>query len=431
MTTDIWRIRVRGLKRAESFWITQLRILLLAVRRFNEDLCQLRASALTYYTLLSIVPIAAMAFGIAKGFGLEKALEEQLLAKMRGQEEVVAQIIAFSNSLLQNTQGGVIAGVGVAILFWTVVKVLGNIESSFNDIWGVKKARPVGRKFSDYLSMMLICPVILIMASSVTVLVTSQITLIAEKLVFLGAVSALILFLLNFLPYLMMWALFTFVYVFMPNTKVNIRSGIIGGVIAGTIYQLVQFIYITFQIGVTKIGAIYGSFAALPLFLIWLQASWLIVLFGAEISFAEQNVETYEFEPDCLNASRHFKNFAALGIAHVCIKRFDKGEAPLTTSQIADQLEIPVRLVRQMIFELTQAGILSEAKTDIGKQSAYQPARDIEDLTIFSVLHAMDSHGTADIPIGDSKDIKVVKRALEAMEKTFAASPDNLPLKDI
>ncbi|HQP12356.1 MAG TPA: YihY/virulence factor BrkB family protein, partial [Candidatus Omnitrophota bacterium] len=322
LKVDIWRIRMHKLSRTKSFWLKQLRIMLLAFRGFDEDKCQLRASALTYYSLLSIVPLVAMAFGIAKGFGIEKILEKQLYEKLAGQEEVVERIISFSQTLLETTKGGVIAGVGVAILFWTVIKVLGNIESSFNDIWGIRKSRTWGRKFSDYLSIMLICPLLLIMSSSITVLVTSQVKLVVEKISFLGVLSPAIFMILSLLPYCVIWVLFTYIYIFMPNTSVSFKSGLFGGMIAGTIYQIVQWIYINFQVGVAKYGAVYGSFAALPLFLVWLQMSWIIVLFGAEISFAEQNVETYELEPDCLKASHTYKRLLALRIVQLSVKRF-------------------------------------------------------------------------------------------------------------
>lgn len=431
LTTDIWRIRKSQLKGHRSILINQLRIILLAIRGFNEDDCQLRASALTFYSLLSIVPVVAMAFGIAKGFGFEKLLEKQLYEKLQGQEEVVHRIIDFSNSVLQNTQGGVIAGVGVIILFWTVIKVLGNIENSFNNIWGIKKARTFGRKFSDYMSIMLICPIMLIMSSSLTVFMTSKITLIIEKLSFLGPVGDLILLCLNILPFCVMWALFTFIYIFLPNTQVNFKSGLLGGIIAGTIYQLVQWAYITFQVGVSKYGAIYGSFAALPLFLIWLQVSWLVVLFGAELSFAEQNVDTYEFEPDSLKASRKFKQLIALGIAQVCIKKFHQAEVPMSAHQIAHSLEMPIRLVNQVIFEMTEAGILAEVKCDGGKTLAYQPARDIQQLTIHRVLNLMQQNGVSQIPYAETKEIKKIKQSLEALSDIVEKSPENLMLKDI
>jgi membrane protein len=150
LNADIWRLQAHKLPRRRSFWITQLRIVLLAVRRFNLDRCELRASALTFYSLLSIVPVVALAFAVAKGFGVEKILGDQLMEKMQGQEEVAERIIGFAQSFLENTKGGAIAGVGIVLLFWTVIKVLGNVEQSFNDIWGVKTGRTMGRLFVNH-----------------------------------------------------------------------------------------------------------------------------------------------------------------------------------------------------------------------------------------------------------------------------------------
>ena len=431
LQTDIWRIRASTLPSQQSFWIRQLRIFLLALRGFAEDKCQLRASALTFFSLLSIVPVMAMAFGIAKGFGFEKMLQEKIMTQLQGQEEVAAKVINFAQTLLANTQGGVIAGIGIVILFWTVIKVLGNIESSFNDIWGIKKGRSMGRKFSDYLSIMLICPFLLIMSSSVTVLITSQVTLLVEKLAFLGPLGSLILTSLRVLPYAAVWFLFTFIYVFMPNTKVNIRSGLMAGIVAGTIYQLVQWGYITFQIGASKYGAIYGSFAALPLFLVWLQISWLVVLLGAEISFAEQNVDTYEFESDCLKVSYSFKKLLALIITHMCVKKFHEGQTPPTATQISHALEIPIRLVNQVIFELTEAGVLAEVKLNGSQVFAYHPARDLQDLTIQNVIDLLDRRGIDTIPVAQTETWKMFKKTLMQFHDTIAASSTNVLLKDI
>jgi len=431
LKTDIWRIRSSTLSSKKFFWIRQLRIILLSIRGFDEDKCQLRASSLTFYSLLSVVPVVAMAFGIAKGFGFERLLEKQLLEKMPGQEEVVAQVIGFAHSFLQNTQGGLIAGIGIAILFWTVIKVLGNIEESFNGIWGIVKARSFGRKFSDYMSIMLVCPILFIMSSSVTVVITSQVTLLIEKLAFLGPVGSWIITSLRILPYAVIWVMFTFIYIFMPNTKVNFKSGLFAGIIAGTVYQIVQWVYITFQLGASKFGAIYGSFAALPLFLVWLQISWLIVLFGAEISFAEQNVDTYEFESDSLKASNGFKKVLALNITYVCVKNFQNGDKPPTAVQLSHDLEIPIRLVHQVIFELTESGILSEVKVGDSQIAAYQPARDIDDLTIQKVLDRLDQRGIDNIPVAHTKSFQRIKDSLTLFHEALSSSPANILLKDM
>ena len=213
VTTDIWRIQLKKISGTRAILIKNVRVVLLSLRGFRDDNCQLKASALTFYSLLSIVPVVAMAFGIAKGFGFEKMLEQQIMDKLAGQEDVISQVIAFSQSLLENTRGGLIAGIGVAMLFWTVIKVLGNIEKSFNDIWGVREPRSIGRKFSDYLSMMFLCPVLIIASGSITVFISTQVALITEKIALIGFFSPVILAALEILPFFVLWAflpLYTF-----------------------------------------------------------------------------------------------------------------------------------------------------------------------------------------------------------------------------
>ena len=430
ITTDIWRIRVRDLSRAKALFLKPLMIIILALRSFDEDKCQLRASALTFYSLLSVVPVAAMAFGIAKGFGFESRLEGLLLDKMPAQQEVVQQIITFSHSLLENTKGGMIAGIGVAILFWTVIKVLGNIEKSFNDIWGIKKSRSLGRKFSDYLSIMLVCPLLLIMASSITVAITSKAALVIEKISFLAHVSDALLFVLNILPYAVLWILFTFIYIFMPNTNVKIKSGVLAGIAAGTVYQIVQWAYISFQVGVAKYNAIYGGFAALPLFLMWLQMSWLIVLFGAEIAFARQNLETYEFEPDCLRISYSYKKLLTLRLMQLLVSNFCRAQKPQDASKISHDLEIPIRLVRQILFELVEAGLVAEV--NLQKNAvAYQPARCTHKMKIKDVIDSLEERGTDNIPVKKTKELEKIEETLNVFSKIQAESDYNVNLEEI
>jgi len=429
--SDIWRIRAKNLPPKKSLLIKPLRVILLAFRGFDEDKCLLRASALTYYTLLSIVPIAAMAFGIAKGFGFENVLERELLTKFPGQEEVITYVVSFARTFLEATRGGMIAGIGVVVLFWTVIKVLGNIEKSFNDIWGIKKPRTIGRKFSDYLSVMIICPVTLLVSSSIMVFITTQVTFITNKFALLSAIGPIIFFALKILPYCILWMLFTFIYIFMPNTKVNLKAGLLAGITAGTIYQVVQNAYIVFQVGIAKYNAIYGSFAVLPLFLIWIQLSWLIVLFGAEISFAHQNVDMYEFESECSRASISFKRILSLRITQEIIHRFASDQHPLTAAEVGHILETPIRLVRQIIFELVDAGILCEVKMNGDKEITYQPAHDIGTLTIKKVIDTLDKCGVNDIPIAQTKELAVLSQSLQSFSETLNNSAANKLLKDI
>lgn len=428
---DIWRIRGTGLPPGKSFFLKLARVLILSIRGFDEDKCQLRASSLTFYSLISIVPIAAMAFGIAKGFGFQKVLEEQLREKLAGHEDILANVIQFSDALLANTKGGLIAGIGLVVLFWAVVKMLRQIEVSFNDIWGVREKRTFGRMFGDYLSLILICPVILVLSSGVNVFITTQVSLILEKFAILGSFGPIIFFLLKLLPYTLMWTLFTFLYIFMPNTHVKFSVGLIAGIITGTAFQVVEWAYITFQIGVAQYNAIYGSFAALPLFLVWLQLSWLIVLYGAELSFAYQNVETYEFEPDALAASHRLRTLLSLHITRYLVWRFARGEKPATARDISNQLEIPIRFVNDILFHLVRSDILSLARTEGSEEQGYQPARDINTLTVQYVVNAMDKRGLNQTPFTQSSEFAALSASLETFDQAIERQPANKLLKDL
>ena len=428
---DIWRIRRAQLPTGKSFFVKQVRVLLLSIRRYDEDKCQLRASALTFYSLISIVPVAAMAFGIAKGFGFEKILEAQLRDKLAGHEEILTNIINFSHSLLANTKGGLIAGVGLFVLLWAVIKLLGQIEYSFNDIWDIKQKRTIGRMFGDYFSLMLVCPVILILSSGVTVFISTQVNLIVEKFTILGSFSSLIFFLLKLLPYTLMWSLFTFLYIFMPNTKVRFSSGLVAGIITGTTFQVVQLAYITFQIGAVQYNAVYGSFAALPLFLAWLQLSWLIVLYGAEISFAYQNVDTYEFEPDILQASRRLRTLLSLFVTGRLIKNFIRGEKPLNAGEISNQLEIPIRFVNEIISDLVKSNIVSVVEIEGDIERGYQPAVDVSTLTIQHVIDAIERQGINTMHFTDNPDFASLSASLEAFGRTIEKLPENKLLKEL
>lgn len=428
---DIWRIRAREAKGFRGKAIRLLRIFLLSFSQFSSDMCSLRASALTFFSLLSIVPVLAMSFGIAKGFGLDKLLREKLMEAIQGQQEILTRMITFAETMLENTKGGVVAGVGVALLLWSVIQVLGNIESSFNDIWGIKKQRSLGRKFADYLSMMMIAPVLYVVATSATVFAASQITAITQKISFLGAVAPLITLGLKVLPFLVFAGLLTYLYIAMPNGKIRFKSALLGGIVAGALYQIVQWIYIRFQIGVSSAGAIYGSFAALPLFLIWLQMSWRIVLYGAELAFSHQNESTFEFENDCLSASYEVRKLLSLRIAQLCVARFAAGLPPLSAEEIGAQLAMPVRLARDLIFLLTRSNILAVAQGESERDRRYLPARDVGAMTVRFVIEQMEKTGTSSVPVAETPELGKLRDSLQAFEKVLEKSPDNKLLKDL
>jgi len=429
--TGLWTIRLKDEPKNRSMFLRQLRVVVLAVRGFVDDKGQLRASALTFYSMLSLVPIVAMIFGVAKGFGFEKKLEQELLSGGDGKQEVVEAVIGYANSMLANTRGGLIAGIGVIVLFWSVMKVLGNIESSFNAIWEIKRARPLLRKFTDYLSIMLLAPILIIMSGAASVYITTQIVYLTESIALLGVFSPVITFFIKLIPFSLVWLLLTFIYVVMPNTKVDLSSALFAGVVAGTIFQGWEFLYINLQVGAANASAIYGSFAALPLFLTWLQVSWIIVLFGAELSFAKQNVDRYELEIDSSGLSYAHRRLLTLSVAHAIIKKFVKGDQALTANEISDKLEIPIRVVRQILFGLQETHIISETRTEDSKTVQYQPAISVNLISVKRIIDAMEDQGIDELPAANSKDLKAIKEVMKHYRGEFEASQSNLLLKDI
>ena len=433
IAVDIWRLRLEDLPFGKSFVVKQLRIVILTLRGFDEDRCFARASSLTFNTLLSIVPVVAILFGVAKGFGFDALLKKELSEKLPGevQQEVLKKVFEYAESLLQVTKGGIIAGIGVVILFWSVVNVLSQIEGSLNDIWEIKESRSWGRKFSDYLAIMLLSPLFILLSSSVTVYIQTQVTELTNQFELLGFISPLIFFSFKLIPYVLIWTLFTIIYVLMPNTKVNIKAGLLAGIVAGTIFQIVQWGYISFQVGTARYNAIYGSFAALPLFLMWVQISWWVVLFGAELSFANQNVDTYEYEPDSNTVSPAFKMALTLHIAHLLIKNFANGANPLTDAEISHQLRMPIRLVHAILYDLVGSRIISQTRISENQDFGYQPARDINTLTIKFVVDAIELNGANNIPVARTEEFEALSEALEKFREDMEASPANRLLKDV
>lgn len=426
-STDLWLVRPEN---SPIPWpiILFLRTLLLSVNGFISRDGPLRASALTLYTLLSLVPLVAMAFGIAKGFGFERLLEKELLEQFSAQQDVVRQIIVFARNMLDNTQGGLIAGIGVLVLFWSVIKVLGNIEESFNKVWSVP-SRTLLRKMSDYMTIMLTGPILLIMSGSVTVFIATGVSALSSRAGLDGVMSPLIAFGLSFAPYILLWILFALIYLIMPNTKIRISHAFLAAILAGTAYQLLQIAYVRFQIGMTSYNAIYGSFAALPLFLLWLNISWYIVLFGAEIVYALGQVKHPGLPAHNKKELRPAEmRLYALQLCGYVARRFRLGLTAQNPTEIARALGIAPDLANQLGNRLVQAKMLVRIA---GSNAALQPAMDVQNLTLARVLEALDNVGESSVAAAMSPMLAPISARLEALRTTMETSPANLPLLEI
>lgn len=407
----VWKTKDSG--KGRSGWVIRpFKIALYTVRGIGEHDIFLRASALTYYTLMSLVPIAALIFGFMKGFGFDSNLWEWLYDKTTGFETALNYIRQWVDNLLVRTRGGVIAAVGMVVLFWSVIRVFTNVEDAFNNIWEVKKSRAIARMLSDYLSVVVIAPILLVSASGLSSVVRNSL----EPWVW----TPLLDWTFAFAEILLMWLLFAFIYWVMPNTKVKFKGAIIAALIAGTAFWIFQKLYLLLQGQLNTYNAVYGTFAAIPLLLIWLQTSWVIVLMGAELSFAYQNIDRYEQERGAASMNINNKRKVLLASMVIVIKHFLANTGPVTSQQIADELNLPVRSVRDVIYELEQAGLVVAVKTpNDNRENAYIPARDVHDITAYDVVNGVEKMSSSKLDIGDLPKLGKVSKLLDSVrEKT-------------
>lgn len=427
VTVDIWRITENEVSRQKNHFYNLLKTLILSARRFQEDNLQTRASALTYSTLLAIVPILALLFAIAGGLGFQTLIENQLFDYFPGQKVVLEKGLQFASSYLAQTKSGLFVGIGLLMLFWAIMSLISNIESVFNGIWQVKKSRTYYRKFTDYFSLFLILPVLMIVSSGLSIFISTTVSNLDFQLI----IGPLFNVILRFSPYFVTWLIFMFLYVFLPNTKVNLKHAIIPSLITSVIFQFFQYLYINGQIWVTSYNAIYGSFAALPLLLLWLQVSWLIVLFGAVLAYSSQNIQNYNFESDTKNISRRYKDFVVLTIASIVIKRFEKGEKPLSADELSLMYRIPIRLTKEVLYLLTEIDVLNESLSEDEDERIYQPALDINKITVLLILNRLDQYGSEVFKIDRESLFFAQWESLRIARKEMGQTAQNVLVKDL
>lgn len=350
-----------------------LKATIVIVGNFLEHRGLERASALSFTTILSFVPLFALAFAVLKGLGVQNTLEPLILERLAGGSgEVVDTIISYIN----NTKMASVGAIGLAALMATVISLLGGIEEAFNNVWGVEETRSLYRKFSDYLSVVLSGPLLLIAAMSITTSLQSQ--SFVRWLLNRAYVGDVVLSLFQVLPYLSIWIALVCLYMFMPNTRVKIGSAIVGGILAGTCWQIAQWGYINFQIGVAKYNAVYGTLSALPVFMVWVYTSWIIVLFGMEVVVAHQHRRTLLLDSGQREISFATSEKTALFILLTIADSFFREDRPWTVDRLANERHIPVRIVRRIMAQLVSLGYLVVSE----EGRAYFPARELEHIRL-------------------------------------------------
>ncbi|MBE0500606.1 MAG: YihY/virulence factor BrkB family protein [Desulfuromonadales bacterium] len=380
LTDNVWHDLSDEASKIRQFGQKALRVLIIVYRDFGRDNCMLRASALTYATLLAIVPLLAFAFAVLKGLGVQNKIEPLIIENLAvGSQEVVSKIIEYIN----NTNVGQLGSVGLGMLLLTVLALLSNVEKSFNSVWGVSETRTLLRRFADYFSVVAFGPLLVVVAMSMTAsLQNNELVLTLQSKLFIGD---LIRFAFKILPYVAMWIAFTFLYLFMPNIRVRVPAAIVGGVIGGTLWQLVQIGYVLFQVGVSRYNAIYGTMAALPIIMVWIYLSWMIVLFGLEITSTIQNLQniSHRIRSEKEQLWRH--DFIGLALLLAVTRTFIQGDAPLSVEHLAARLNLLPGQVIKITNELMTLGYLTKVSRD-GNEEGFVPLQSPENIVIKDLL---------------------------------------------
>lgn len=383
-TTGVWS------DTRSKFGVNFIKTVNLSVRSFMDSELQNRASALTYNTLLSIVPALALLFAIGRGFGFQNLLQTQLFESFPAQADAIGTALTFVDSYLSHASQGVFVGVGLVFLLWTMISLMSNIEQSFNKIWGVPEDRPLGRKVVDYTAILFLLPVLMVCSSGISIVVSTAFVDNPK----MGFISPAFRTLLDFAPFVLTWVAYTGMYLIFPNTRVRFKNALLSGILAGTAFQILQYLFVSGQVYVSKYNAIYGSFALLPLLLIWLQLVWTITLSGAVLCYSSQNIFQFNFSNNISSISLNYRRKIALAIMTVIIKRFERRMSPLGVTGFAALYHLPSRLVSDLIGEMVQAGLLSVVVTDKDMESkAFQPAVDPGELTLGFVLNKLNNQG--------------------------------------
>ena len=428
LTYDIWRITEDEVTKTTFSLYNIIKTIYLCINRFTKDRLVNKASALTYSTLLAIVPILAIVFAIARGFGFDNLMESQIVQGFGGPSETTEVIFQFVNSYLSQTKNGIFIGVGLIMLLWTVLNLINNMEITFNRIWQVKKARSMYRKITDYFSMLLLIPLLLVVSGGLSIFMSTMLKNVTD-FTLLAPIGK---FLIRLIPFVLTWVMFTALYVFMPNTKVKLKHALISGILAGTAHQAFQFLYISSQLWVSRYNAIYGSFAALPMFLLWLQISWTICLFGAELTYAGQNIRNFSFDKDARNISRRYRDFISILIMSFVAKRFEKNEPPYTAAEISEEHQIPIRLTNQVLYQLQEIELIHEVVTDEkSEEIGYQPSMDINQLNVAVLLDRLDTYGSENFKIDKDEEFNDEWKVLTESREEYYKKASKVLLKDL
>ena len=414
----------------KSVWpVKTLKIINLSVRSFLDRDLQVRSCALTYNTVLAVVPALAMLFAIARGFGFQNLMQSELFRYFPAQRQALENALAYVDNYLAQASQGAFVGIGLIFLLWTLISLMSNVEDTFNHIWHVTSKRSLKRKFTDYTALFLLLPVLMVCSAGISIFMSDAVQRVFEG----NPLSPMVHRMLSFMPIVISWIIFTAAYYMVPNAKVRFKGALFAGVLCGTLFQVVQWLFVTGQVYVSKYNAIYGSFAFLPLVLVWLQLSWLITLSGVVLTYSWQNFGSFAFLGKAEDASQTYANDMAIAVLALSAKRFKERQPALTRGELIREFDMPGPLVDKMIDRLRRAGLINTVvASQAGKDDpldpdddVFQPSCDPDDLTVNGVTNALANLGNAYfIPNADSRFADAINRINEYREKQQDDMPD-------
>lgn len=378
---DLWRqphIAIHSPKKRILYRLLQT--LILVARGFKDKALNVRANSLSFTLLFAFIPMTALVFAIGRGFGFEETIKEQLSISFLVEANVLPTIMELVERYLETARDGLFLGIGLIILIWSVYAFFNMLELSFNSIWNVKQTRSIGRRLTNYIMVLLLVPVLMVLTSGISIVLNST-TIFAPVL-------------LRWIPWVASTAVFTWIYIAIPNTKVSLSSAIIPGILVGILFQLVQRLGVYLIVLFTRMSVVYGAFSAIPLVLIWLHVTCWLLLIGSELAFAIQNNEMFAYERDLNMMSRRYKDYVMLYLLSVIIKRFEQGETPETMQQMASKNQLPTRLVGQLLSRLEETNIIHRVHIDQEEDPAFVPALDTKLITVEMVIGRISAQGT-------------------------------------
>lgn len=391
---DLWRIDLVHDTKLRAFGVEVLRVTHLVLKGVKEDNCKLHASALTFATLMALVPFLVILFSIGKAIGFTKA-EETLLAFSAEMPEGIQEFIFKLLEIVQSINPAALGAVGGVVFLIIIFKLLSGIEESFNQIWGVQASRGIADKIRNYLSVLVIAPSLMLVANAGS----AAITAFAHKVGWLGP---LITLLMQLAPVLVLTLAFVAVFMFLPNTRVHFKAAAGGGFSSAILVILLQYIILKFSALVFNKYAVYGSFASIPIFLFWLHLNWTILLFGAELAFAIQNRDTYAEEQAAVHASMVSKLWVAFSVMREAVRVFQGSEAAVKTADYARNNNIPIRLMNEVVEVLSRANLLGSVASE--GQDGYVLLQAPEHVTAKKIYDLLITDGSSPRDLGLVED---------------------------